>query len=224
MELMFLRDAMIVAGKRHELLAVVVTQALTVKQSQVTQRRVGERRPDADVDQLNEARPHWEATVKLEPMEPELCIIKEMKRSIRNLLVLWCVLNLEVMITSIEPRKWIARAIILGKLQLVDHREILIIVVFSGNAATVHGHTHAQDPVPDRGPDAGESNVEGCLLLLLIGHRSLQCVDLIMQRLERPDNVFNGGEASDDILEHHLHVSSQTGGALAHGGSKTWAN
>jgi hypothetical protein len=68
----------------------------------------------------------------------------------------------------------------------------------------------------------GESDVEG--RLLLIGHRSLQCVDWIIKRLEWSDNVFDGGEASDDILERHLPVSSRTGGGLAHGGSRTWAN
>jgi hypothetical protein len=138
---MFLRDARIAAGKRHELLAVVVYRALAAKQSQVTQRQIGERRPEVDVDQLNESRPRQEAVVKLELMEPELCIIKEMKRTIRYLLVLWCALNLEVTITSIKPRKWIARAIVLGKLQLMDRREILIIIVFFGSTATACART-----------------------------------------------------------------------------------
>jgi hypothetical protein len=122
--------------------------------------------------------------VKLEPMDPELCIIKEMKRSIRNLLVLWCAPNLEVTIASIEPRKWITRAIVLGKLQLVDRQEILIIVVFFSSAATARTRTCAQAPVPDRGLDAAERYVEAA-----DRPRGLQFVDLIMQRLEWLGNV-----------------------------------
>jgi hypothetical protein len=89
----------------------------------------------------------------------------------------------------------------------VDRREVLIIVFLPGSTTMASAHAHALSLVADRGLDVGQGNVERCLLLLLIGHCSLQCGDLIMQGLERLNDVFDGGEASDDILERHLLVT-----------------
>lgn len=134
-----------------------------------------------------------------------------------------CEPDLKVMITSIEPRKWVTPAIELGKLQLVNYRKVLVIIVFTGSTVMTTTDTHARSPIPDRGFDVGESDIEG-RLLLLIGHRGLQSVDLIGQELERADDVLDGGEARDDISECHVLVSSRAGGGLAHGGSRTCVN
>jgi hypothetical protein len=87
-------------------------------------------------------------------------------------------------------------------------------------AATI---SPAQTSVAHRGFDVGQGNVED-RLLLLIGHRRLQGRDLVVQGLEWQNDVFDGSEASDDILEGHLFVSYTAGICLAHGGSTTLAN
>jgi hypothetical protein len=76
-----------------------------------------------NVDHLDEACRIWETAIKLQVMEPELCVIKQMESCVSHLLVLRRAMYVEVSITTIEPRKWVARAIVLGKFQLVDSRD-----------------------------------------------------------------------------------------------------
>jgi hypothetical protein len=53
-----------------------------------------------------------------------LCIIEVRECSVRNFLVPRRTSYLEVVITTIEPQEWVARAIILGKLKLVDRQKV----------------------------------------------------------------------------------------------------
>jgi hypothetical protein len=76
LDLVPLHDARIAAGECHELLVVVIHRALVAEKSQVTHRRVGEWWAEANVDQLDEARPCQKATIEFKPMELELGIIK----------------------------------------------------------------------------------------------------------------------------------------------------
>jgi hypothetical protein len=79
--------------------------------------------------------------------------------------------------------------------------------------------------IPHGALDVGEGDVEGRLLLLLIGHYRLQGRELVGKELQWPNDLLNGGEAGDDILEGSLLVRTRAGGrGLAHGGSATLAN
>jgi hypothetical protein len=55
-----------------------------------------------------------------------------MKCCVSNLLVFRRVTHLELTITSIEPWGWVARAIVLGKFELVDGREVEVVILVAG--------------------------------------------------------------------------------------------
>jgi hypothetical protein len=103
LNLVCLRDRRITARQGHELLAVVIHRAGAPEQGQLPDWVVHEWRPEADLDELDEAGPVGRAIVELQTVVPQLGVVEEMQRRVLDPLVLRRAAHREVAIALIEP-------------------------------------------------------------------------------------------------------------------------
>jgi hypothetical protein len=122
LDLLGLRQGGVAAGERGEALGVLVHVANATQHGELADRAIGEPRPKASVDELHKLGPCGLATVKLHPVEPQLCIVQQVEGGEHHPLVLWCPVNMEVALASTEPGQGITGAIEFWKFEFVGRR------------------------------------------------------------------------------------------------------
>jgi hypothetical protein len=84
LNLVCLRDGGDAAGQRHEFLGKLVDGAFVTQERQFTNWALREQWTKPFVDQLDEAWPRWQTIVELQLVVPQLGVIGEVKRRVRD--------------------------------------------------------------------------------------------------------------------------------------------
>jgi hypothetical protein len=148
LDLVIFGDGRIALGERHEFVAVFPNGVIPVKQRQLTDRALGEGRPEACVDKLNEAIPRRLSVVELDMVVTDLGVVEEIEGGHFKVAVLRGAAEAEVPLATVEPRHRIIGAVEFGEFDFVGRMGPLTAELF----VAVHpptsaiGHCPAADP------------------------------------------------------------------------------